>query len=218
MARPSAWQQVVTYGAVGGTKAADLMAFPPAGFRPFEQRSRIGHGDARWQHAWQSTMTWGIQRGSGIQVRLQDSPAEVTDGTYTPVAFDERGIPVAPELPSGTHEVVYGGEGQTFIAPGDTALLIVPFWPFGVRAPCRVIYVIDEPKRKGFAYGTLPGHPESGEEAFVVEQTDDGSVWLTIRAFSRPSGWQWWAVYPALRIAQAVFTRRYFRALSDPLG
>lgn len=221
MARPSAWDQVVTYGAVGGTKAIDLMTFPPAGFRPFEQRSRIGHGEPRWQHAWQSTMTWGIQRGSGIRVRLQESPAEVTDGTYTPVAFDEAGLPITSDLISGVaddDEVVYGAQGQPFIAAGDTALLTVPFGPIGIRAPCRVIYVIDEPKRKGFAYGTLPGHPESGEEAFIVDQTDDGSVWLTIRSLSRPGGWQWWAVYPALRIAQAMFTRRYFRALAGPLG
>lgn len=217
MSRPSPWQQTVTYGAVGGTKAADLMTFPPPGFRPFEQRSRIGHGDARWEHAWQSTMTWGIQRGSGIRVRLHESPDEVTEGTYVPFAFDRGGAPVAPE-PADTDEVVYGAEGQSFIAPGDTALLVVPLWPIGIRMPSRVIYVIDEPKRKGFAYGTLPGHPESGEEAFIVEQTGDGSVWLTIRAFSRPSGWQWWAVYPVLRLAQSIFTRRYFRALSDPLG
>ena len=218
MTRQLPWDQVVTYGAVGGTKAADLMAFPPAGFRPFEQRTRIGHGDARWQHAWQSTMTWGIQRGSGIQVRLHDSPAEVTEGTYTPVAFDDAGEPIASPLASESDEIVYGAEGHPFIAPGDTAVLVVPLWLFGIRAPCRVIYVIDEPNRKGFAYGTLPGHPESGEEAFIVDQTDDGSVWLTIRSLSRPSGWQWWAVYPVLRIAQAIFTRRYFRALSGPLG
>ena len=37
-----------------------------------------------------------------------------------------------------------------------------------VRAPCRVVYVVDEPDRRGFAYGTLPGHAESGEERFVV--------------------------------------------------
>ena len=218
MTRQLPWDQVVTYGAVGGTKAADLMAFPPAGFRPFEQRTRIGHGEARWQHAWQSAMTWGIQRGSGIQVRLHDSPAEVTEGTYTPVAFDDAGEPIASPLASESDEIVYGAEGHPFIAPGDTAVLVVPLWLFGIRAPCRVIYVIDEPNRKGFAYGTLPGHPESGEEAFIVDQTDDGSVWLTIRSLSRPSGWQWWAVYPVLRIAQAIFTRRYFRALSGPLG
>ena len=28
-------------------------------------------------------------------------------------------------------------------------------------APCRVVYVVDEPDVRGFGYGTLPGHPES---------------------------------------------------------
>src|SRR5690606_259686 len=104
------------------------------------------------------------------------------------------------------------------VTPGETATLLIPFLFLRVAAPCRVIYVVDEPRRKGFAYGTLPGHPESGEEAFLVEQTEDGSVWLTVRAFSRPADWRWWAVYPVLRMAQAVFTRRYLRALSGPIG
>ena len=34
-----------------------------------------------------------------------------------------------------------------------------------LRAPCRVVYVIDEPDVRGFGYGTLPGHPECGDEA-----------------------------------------------------
>jgi uncharacterized protein (UPF0548 family) len=39
----------------------------------------------------------------------------------------------------------------------------------------------------GFAYGTLPGHPEQGEEAFVVSLDPEGSVRFEIRAFSRPA-------------------------------
>jgi uncharacterized protein (UPF0548 family) len=31
-----------------------------------------------------------------------------------------------------------------------------------VRAPCVVVYVVEEPTRRGFAYGTLPGHPSRG--------------------------------------------------------
>ena len=217
MAGQSLWERTVSYGAIGATKAPDLMMFPPEGFRPFEQRTRIGHGVARWEYAWQSTMTWGIQRKSGIKVRLAQAPAEVAEGTYTPVVFDAAGTPVVPEM-SDDDEAVYGSEGQPFIAPGDSATLVIPFGRIGLRAPCRVIYVIDEPKRKGFAYGTIGGHPESGEEAFIVDQTDDGSVWLTVRAFSKPASWQWWAVYPVLRSAQAVFTRRYFRSLSGPIG
>lgn len=216
MARQSAWLRTVNYGAVGGTKAADLMTFPPAGFRPFERRSRIGHGVSRWEHAWQATLSWGIQRNSGMDVRVQDSPSHVTEGTYTPITYDSDGAPIAPDASHGD-EVVYGAEGQTFIAPGDTATLVLPIGPVRFRAPCRVIYVIDEPNRKGFAYGTLPGHPEMGEEAFIVDRTEDGSVWLTVRSFSRPSAWQWWAVYPVLRLIQSAITRRYFRSLSDPL-
>lgn len=217
MSKSPLWERVVSYGAVGATKAPDLMTYPPEGFRPFEERTRIGHGDARWAYAWQEALTWGIQRRSGIRVTLSDSPREVGDGTYTPVSFDTGGTPIVPDL--GTRgETVYGPGGQSFIAPGDTAMLTIPFGPFRVHAPCRVIYVIDEPKRKGFAYGTIGGHPESGEEAFIVDQTDDGSVWLTIRAFSRPASWAWRAVYPALRFAQAMYTRRYFRSLSGPIG
>jgi uncharacterized protein (UPF0548 family) len=216
VARPSSWQQTVTYGAVGGTQAADLLAFPPTGFRPFERRSRIGHGTARWEHVWQSVLTWGIQRNSGFSVRLEDSPVEVTEGTYNPVTFGPEGEPLVPQS-TENDEVVYGSDGLSVIAPGDTAELVVPLWPLRIKAPCRVIYTIDEPNRKGFAYGTLPGHPECGEEAFIVDQTDDGSVWLTIRSFSRPATWQWWALYPLLRIAQEIFTRRYFRSLSEPL-
>src|SRR5262249_39112184 len=50
----------------------------------------------------------------------------------------------------------------------------------------RIVYTIDEPNRFAFAYGTLPGHVERGEEQFAVEMTDGGAVWYTIRAFSRP--------------------------------
>ena len=51
---------------------------------------------------------------------------------------------------------------------------------------CRVVYVIDESRRFGFAYGTLPDHVERGEERFLLEWLPDDSVWYDILAFSRP--------------------------------
>lgn len=51
---------------------------------------------------------------------------------------------------------------------------------------CRIVYVIDEPRRFGFAYGTLPDHVECGEERFLIEWLPDDSVWYDILAFSRP--------------------------------
>ncbi len=59
---------------------------------------------------------------------------------------------------------------------------------FGVwsLSACRIVYVIDEENRFGFAYGTLPDHVECGEERFTVEWQADDSVWYDILAFSRP--------------------------------
>jgi len=56
--------------------------------------------------------------------------------------------------------------------------------------PCRIIYVSEEAEaveRYGFAFGTLPGHSEKGEERFTVEwRREDDSVWYELLAFARP--------------------------------
>jgi uncharacterized protein (UPF0548 family) len=84
--------------------------------------------------------------------------------------------------------------------------------------PCRVVYVVDEPGRCGFAYGTLPDHPEQGEEAFVVTRDEDGAVWFEIRAFSRPSALlvQW--AGPVGRAIQSLATTRYERAVASAVA
>ena len=209
------WEQAVTYAAIGATQSPDLLRYPPAGYRPLERKARIGHGDARYEYASLAALTWGIQRNSGFRVTLTDAPPEVTEASYTPVSFDENGEPIAPSSITETDEVVYGSDGVRLLAPGDTALLGIGL---GIRFPVRVIYVVDEPRRRGFAYGTLPGHPEDGEESWIVEQREDGSVWITVRAFSRPASRRWWAVYPVLRLFQEYYMRRYLRALAGPIG
>ncbi|WP_306188104.1 MULTISPECIES: DUF1990 family protein [unclassified Streptomyces] len=77
-----------------------------------------------------------------------------------------------------------------------------------IKAPCRIVWTLDEPRRAGWAYGTLPGHPETGEESFVVDRTGDGTVWLTITAFSRPTKWYARAAGPAARGFQHAYARR----------
>ncbi|CAN5133843.1 DUF1990 domain-containing protein [soil metagenome] len=99
------------------------------------------------------------------------------------------------------------------IRVGDEVRLTIPFGPLRVKAPARVVYVVDEPRLAGFAYGTLQGHPERGEEAFLVELAADGTVSVVVRAFSRPASWFWWLGAPVLRFAQELYTRRYLRAL-----
>ncbi|MGI5194722.1 DUF1990 family protein [Streptomyces sp. CA-288835] len=77
-----------------------------------------------------------------------------------------------------------------------------------IKAPCRIVWTVEEPRQAGWAYGTLPGHPESGEEAFLVEMTGDGTVWLTVRAFSRAAKWYARAGGPATRGLQHAYARR----------
>ncbi|GAA2917794.1 DUF1990 domain-containing protein [Streptomyces mexicanus] len=77
-----------------------------------------------------------------------------------------------------------------------------------IRAPCRVVWTLEEPRRAGWAYGTLPGHPETGEESFVVHRTGDRTVWLTVTAFSRPAAWYARAGGPATRGLQHAYARR----------
>ena len=214
-AKPALWQRAVSYTAIGATQDVQLLRHPPHGYRPMIKRRRIGHGEARWEHAWVSLMTWGVQRGSRLRVEVEETPAEVRAGTYTPVTFDAYGEPVVAAVSSGA--ATYGPGGTELLAPGDSAWLIVPIGPFGIRAPVRVIYVVDEPDRHGFAYGTIAGHPEDGEERFVVERRTDGSVWLTVSSFSRPSSWFWWMLYPVLRLQQEFYTARYLRSLSGPI-
>lgn len=58
-------------------------------------------------------------------------------------------------------------------AVGATVLLRLRLGPIAITAPCRVTWAVDGPDRAGFAYGTLPGHPERGEEAFVLDRSGD---------------------------------------------
>jgi uncharacterized protein (UPF0548 family) len=76
---------------------------------------------------------------------------------------------------------------------------------------CRIVYVVDEAgpvQRYGFAYGTLPGHAESGEERFTVEWHEaDDAVWYDILAFSRPQQLLARLGYPLARRLQRRFAR-----------
>ena len=81
-------------------------------------------------------------------------------------------------------------------------------------APCRVVYVVDEPNRRGFAYGSLPGHAVSGEEMFGVRYDPaDESVHAEVVAFSRPATWWSRVGAPVASLIQRVVTRRYLSAV-----
>jgi uncharacterized protein (UPF0548 family) len=106
--------------------------------------------------------------------------------------------------------------GPLRVAEGRDFRLIARVGPLRVREPVRVVAVVERPDRYGFAYGTLPGHPVSGEEAFIVSRDDAGDVRLTLRSMTRPGAGVWRPVFPALLLAQGMYRRRYARALLPP--
>jgi uncharacterized protein (UPF0548 family) len=73
--------------------------------------------------------------------------------------------------------------------PGGTVAVGLGIGRLRLWGRCQVVWTADGERRAGFGYGTLPGHPERGEEAFLVERADDGQVWFVVRAFSRPARW-----------------------------
>ncbi len=107
-----------------------------------------------------------------------------------------------------------GGRSAPSVTAGQTAVLAIGLGPVTVRAPVRVVGVTAEPSRQGFAYGTLPGHPERGEEQFLVHHDDDGTVRATIRAFSRPDRWFTRLGGPVAHRVQDRTTQRYLDALA----
>jgi uncharacterized protein (UPF0548 family) len=102
--------------------------------------------------------------------------------------------------------------------PGAVVILGLGIGSFRLRAPCRVVYVVDEPRRRGFAYGTLAGHPESGEEAFVVEHHDDDTVSFKVTAFSRPATRLAKIAGPVGAVVQSHVTSCYLRSLGTITG
>lgn len=71
----------------------------------------------------------------------------------------------------------------------------------------------------GFAYGTLNGHSEKGEERFSVEwNQEDNSVWYDLLAFSLPHHPLARAGYPLSRVLQKRFARDSKAAMVEAVG
>ena len=108
------------------------------------------------------------------------------------------------------------------ITQGSVVAVLFRGYGFWSLNPARIVYTVDETgqiDRYGFAYGTLPGHLESGEERFCVSwdhATD--RVHYQIDVFSRPNHWFVWLGYPLARLEQARFRKLSARAMKDFVG
>lgn len=96
---------------------------------------------------------------------------------------------------------------------GTRVRMLVSVGPLSFRIPCLVVWAERSATSAGFAYGTLPGHPERGEERFELSLSPSGEVTFTITAFSAPGRWFTRLGGPLARLVQSRMTRRYLAAL-----
>lgn len=98
---------------------------------------------------------------------------------------------------------------------GATVIIVLRWGPVTVLAPDRIVAVLDEPRRFAFAYGTLPGHPERGEESFTVEHLASDVVRVIIRVQAKAGTAPARAAAPLVRRLQGVALQRYLAATAS---
>lgn len=106
------------------------------------------------------------------------------------------------------------------VLPGTRVVSGFGIGPLRINAPCEVVWVHspdagDGPQSAGFGYGTLPGHPVRGEEAFEISIDAQGTVLIRITAFGVPSNWFYAAGAALTRCARALVTSRYIRSAQE---
>jgi uncharacterized protein (UPF0548 family) len=69
---------------------------------------------------------------------------------------------------------------------GETVLLVLPLALAELRIACRIVHTVETSKQFGFSYGTLPCHPEIGEEQFLISLLPDDRVVFSIHLFWKP--------------------------------
>ena len=102
---------------------------------------------------------------------------------------------------------------------GDGATLVLVGRHLGLwsLSACRVVYLIADARRFGFAYGTLE-HVVRGEERFEIHWDDDDRVMFRLTAFSTPTQLLARLSGPVGRYFQREGGRSYARGLSQAIA
>lgn len=209
MRRGTFRDETVDYAAVGATQAPDLMQYPPERSLPAEKSWRIGSGDERFASASEALLSWSAQKAGGLSlsdVRPAAGPS------YLGVSFDDEGVPVSPSKLEADQR--FDSDGTPFVGAGTTVRLHGRVARHKADAELRVIFVVEEPRRVGFALGTVGESVVSGEESFMLDWHANDEVWFTVRAFDKPKSLSY-RLLPALtRHRRRELFSTYLRAIS----
>ncbi|MFV0372678.1 DUF1990 family protein [Microbacterium sp.] len=209
MRRGSFQEGMVDYAAVGATQAADLMGYPPHRSVPAENSWRIGSGQARFASSTEALLSWSALRGAGLEV---SNVRPASGPTYAGVSFDAEGSPIAPSRLEADQR--FAADGTPYVGAGTTVHVHGRVKGMRGDAELRVISAVEEPRRVGFALGTVSGSVVSGEESFLLEWRDDDEVWFTVRAFDRPTAVLYRLLPPLVKRRRRELFQRYLRAIS----
>ncbi|MCY0904072.1 DUF1990 family protein [Arthrobacter sp. H14-L1] len=155
------------------------------GYRWVHKSIVVGSGRAVYERLAEGILSWEIQRGAGLAVRGPDRAvpgARVISG----FGLGDLRLPVPCQ-------VVWAQEPVATVDPDEQC------------GPARG-------EMAGFGYGTLPGHPASGEEAFIARFGEDGAVRFDVLAFSKPAGLIFRLAAPVTTLSQRLITQRYLHA------
>jgi uncharacterized protein (UPF0548 family) len=209
MRRGTFRDETVDYAAVGATQAPDLMQYPPERSTPAQESWRIGSGETRFRTASEALLSWTALRGAGLQltdVRPASGPM------YTGVSFDAEGNAVAPSRLDADQR--FDSDGTPYVGAGTTIRVHGRLKGHRVDAELRVIFAVEEPRRVGFALGTVGDSVVSGEESFMLEWYDNDEVWFTVRAFDAPASPLYRLLPPLIKRRRRELFRGYLQAIS----
>ena len=209
MRRGSFQDDTVDYAAVGATQAHDLMSDPPESSVPAEDSWLLGSGQARFESSADALLSWTALRGAGLTI---SDVRPAAGPMYTGVGYDVDGNPmVASRLDADQR---FDADGTPYVAAGTTVRVRGHVKGMNADGELRVIYAIEEPRRVGFALGTVGDSVVSGEESFVVTWADNDEVRFTVRAFDRPVATLYRVVPALVKRRRRELFRGYLRAIS----
>lgn len=181
----------------------------PDGHRYFRRSIPLAHSfdpadaalDRAFERARAMLQAWAPQIGAGMRIEVVSSGG-ATDATD---AADTADTAEAADAFSSIPPPSVGFEGRLISRVAGVVPLSAPIRVFAAQ--------FESADYAGYAYETLPGHPEHGREAFYVTRAE-GLVEFTVAAFSRPAVWYARLGGPVTRIIQNRYTNKYLLAMA----